>query len=152
MISLGGLLTCPLVYLYRRALICFRFYVAFIYLQKGIQVLALQWRAGDGAAHLSISISLLVLMFGYACSWLGNSSLFKQPVRVFLKDYGTPLAIVFFTGYQYFGKLGHVDLEHLPVSKAFSPTINRNWVVRFWDIGVSEIFLAIPFATLLTIL
>ncbi|PWW73562.1 hypothetical protein C7212DRAFT_284748 [Tuber magnatum] len=130
----------------------FGFYVAFIYLQKGIQVLALQWRAGDAAAHLSISISLLVLVFGYVCSWLGNSNLFRQPVRVFLKDYGTPLSIVFFTGYQYIGKMKHIDLERLPVSQAFFPTTERGWLVHFWDISVGQVFLAIPFALLLTIL
>ncbi|PUU74025.1 HCO3 transporter family-domain-containing protein [Tuber borchii] len=130
----------------------FGFYVAFIYLQKGIQVLTLQWRAGDAAAYLSISISLLVLMSGYACSWLGNSSLFRQPVRVFLKDYGTPLSIVCFTGYQYIGKMKHIELERLPVSQAFFPTMERGWLVHFWDISVGQVFLAIPFALLLTIL
>jgi len=130
----------------------FGFYVAFIYLQKGIQVLSLQWRTGDAAAYLSISISLLVLMFGYACSWLGNSNLFRHPVRVFLKDYGTPLSIVCFTGYQYLGKMKHIDLEKLPVSQAFSPTMERGWLVHFWDISVGQVFLAIPFALLLTIL
>ncbi|KAL7270970.1 hypothetical protein RUND412_006307, partial [Rhizina undulata] len=128
------------------------FYVAFIYLQKGIQVLTLQWEAGDAAAYLSISIALLVLMTGYACGVLGESNLFKHPIRVFLKDYGTPLTVVFFTGYQYFGRMGEIQLEQLPITRAFHPTTERGWFVHFWDIPVGDVFLAIPFAVLLTIL
>ena len=121
-----------------------RFYVAFIYIQKGIQVLSLQWRAGDASAHLSISIALLVLLFGYLAGIIGESSLFKHPVRVFLKDYGTPLAVIFFTAYQYIGKVKSVPLEHLPIGKAFSPTAERGWLIHFWDLGTGDIFLAMP--------
>ncbi|KAI5847767.1 HCO3 transporter family protein [Morchella snyderi] len=130
----------------------FGFYVAFIYLQKGIQILTLQWHASDAAAHLSISISLLVLMVGYGCGVIGDSNLFKQPVRTFLKDYGTPLTVIFFTGYQFVGKMADVKLEQLPISKAFHPTIDRPWLVDFWNIEVGHVFLAVPFAILLTIL
>ncbi|KAF8536441.1 HCO3 transporter family-domain-containing protein [Trichophaea hybrida] len=130
----------------------FGFYVAFIYLQKGIQVLTLQWRAGDASAYLSISIALLVLIIGYIAGIIGASSLFSHSARVFLKDYGTPLAVIFFTGYQYMGKMKAIPLEHLPISKAFYPTTERGWFIHFWDISVGDIFLAIPFAILLTIL
>ena len=40
----------------------------------------------------------------------------------------------------------------LPTSKAFFPTTDRKWLVDFWDINVGDVFLAIPFALLLTIL
>lgn len=128
--------------------------MAFIYLQKGVQVLTRQWKDGDdgASAYLSISIALLVLMAGYGCEVLGESNLFTHPVRVFLKDYGTPLAVVFFTGYQYFGRMRAVPLEHLPISRAFHPTTDRGWFIHFWDISVGDVFLAIPFAVLLTIL
>jgi hypothetical protein len=128
------------------------FYVAFIYLQKGVQVLALQWRQGDASAYLSISIALLVLVFGYLSGILGESHLFTHPIRVFLKDYGTPLTVIFFTGYQYFGKMRGIELAHLPTSRAFLPTTDRGWFIHFWDISVADVFLAIPFAVLLTIL
>ena len=122
----------------------FGFYVAFIYLQKGVQVLTLQWRAGDASAYLSISIALLVLIFGYLAGVLGESNLFNHQIRVFLKDYGTPLTVIFFTGYQYFGKMRGIPLEHLPISKAFSTTPDRGWFVHFWEIDVADVFLAIP--------
>ncbi|KAL2051247.1 hypothetical protein ABVK25_008496 [Lepraria finkii] len=45
-----------------------------------------------------------------------------------------------------------VDLATLPTSKAFFPTQDRGWFIHFWDIDVADIFIAIPFAVLLTIL
>ncbi|KAK0720444.1 anion exchange protein 4 [Lasiosphaeris hirsuta] len=128
----------------------FGFYVAFIYLQKGIQVLE---RLGDDEPfYLSIVVALLVFAVAYICGELGRSSLFKHPVRVFFKDYGTPLTVVFFTGFVHMGKLKGVPLENLPTSTAFLPTAARGWFIRFWEIRTADIFLAIPFAILLTVL
>jgi len=128
----------------------FGFYVAFIYLQKGIQVLQ---RLGDEEPfYLSIAVALLVFVVAYICAELGKSSLFKHSVRVFLKDYGTPLTVVFFTGFVHMGRMKNVPLETLPTSTAFFPTVNRGWLVDFWNISVVDVFLALPFAVLLTIL
>jgi boron transporter len=131
----------------------FGFYVAFIYLQKGIQVLTRQWGlAGESSAYLSVMVSLLVLGFAYGCGVLGESNLLQRHVRKFIEDYGTPLTIIFFTGFVHIGHMKDVHVETLPTSKAFHPTMDRNWFVHFWDIKVGEVFLAIPFAVLLTIL
>ncbi|KAK0635405.1 HCO3 transporter family-domain-containing protein [Bombardia bombarda] len=128
----------------------FGFYVAFIYLQKGIQVLE---RLGDGAPfYLSLVVALLVFAIAYICGELGRGSLFKHPVRVFLKDYGTPLTVVFFTGFVHLGKMKDIPLENLPTSTSFFPTADRGWFIHFWDINVADVFLAIPFAILLTVL
>ncbi|POR39593.1 Uncharacterized protein TPAR_00233 [Tolypocladium paradoxum] len=128
----------------------FGFYVAFIYLQKGVEVLA---RLGSSSAfYLSVVAALLVFMTAYACGQLGASSLFRHPVRVFLKDYGTPLTLVFFTSFVHFGRMREVELERLPTGIAFMPTSGRAWLVSFWDLSLGEIFTALPFAVLLTIL
>lgn len=128
----------------------FGFYVAFIYLQKGVQVLTL---LGDREPfYLSVMAAMLVFFIAYACSQLGASTLFHHHVRVFLKDYGTPLTVIFFTGFVRIGRMKEVSLESLPTSAAFFPTQDRGWLVHFWDIRVADVFLAIPFALLLTIL
>ncbi|CAK7240018.1 MAG: hypothetical protein STHCBS139747_001453 [Sporothrix thermara] len=129
----------------------FGFYVAFIYLQKGIQVLS---RLGDAEPfYLSIFVGLAVFVVAYICGEIGRGSLFKHPVRVFLKDYGTPLTVIFFTGFVHIGRMRNVSLEVLPTGIAFEPTDGtRSWLVHFWDIRVGDVFLAIPFALLLTIL
>ena len=128
----------------------FGFYVAFVYIQKGIQVLTAQ--GYDEAFYLSLVVALLVLGFAYGCGVLGASTLFFHPIRVFITDYGTPLCIIFFTGFVHFGRMRDVTLETLPISKAFFPTADRGWFIHFWDIPVGDVFLAIPFAILLTIL
>ncbi|KAK9477074.1 HCO3 transporter family-domain-containing protein [Lipomyces japonicus] len=137
----------------------FGFYVAFIYLQKGIQVLTRQFDKSDIEGFLSIMIALLVLIFGYLCQIIGeNSPLFWRPIRRFLSDYGTPLVIVFFTGFIHIGKMRGYDIQKLPISHAFQPTADRlvrhhGWFIHFWEgITIGDVFLAIPFAILLTIL
>ncbi|KAI1262452.1 HCO3 transporter family-domain-containing protein [Xylariaceae sp. FL1019] len=129
----------------------FGFYVAFIYLQKGIQVLE---RFGDGAPfYLSLSVALLVFAIAYICGELGSASaLFRHPVRVFLKDYGTPLTVIFFTGFVHFGRMKSVELDRLPTSRPFFPTADRPWLVDPGDVSVREVFVALPFAILLTVL
>lgn len=142
-----------LTYVTRFSCDIFGFYVAFIYIQKGIQVLTRQWdMAGETSAWLSIVVALLVLMSAYVCGLIGNSSLFQHYVRKFIEDYGTPLTIVFFTGFVHYGHMKDVHVETLPTSKAFFPTQDRSWLVDLWNISVSDVFLAIPFAILLTIL
>ncbi|KAI9843592.1 MAG: hypothetical protein M1838_002541 [Thelocarpon superellum] len=141
-----------LTYVTRFSCDIFGFYVAFIYLQKGIQVLTRQWATGDTSAYLSITVALLVLMCAYGCGVIGSSSLFQRYVRVFIKDYGTPLSIIFFTGFVHIGRMGSVELQSLPTSQSFFPTLDRGWLIHFWDISIADVFLAIPFAVLLTIL
>ncbi|KAK7206617.1 HCO3 transporter family protein [Myxozyma melibiosi] len=138
----------------------FGFYVAFIYLQKGIQVLTRQFERSDSEGFISIMIALLVLIFGYLCHIIGNNSpLFWRPIRRFIADYGTPLIVVFFTGFIHIGKLRNYDIQRLPIGATFVPTAGstasrpHGWFIHFWhDISVGDVFLAIPFALLLTIL
>lgn len=129
----------------------FGFYVACIYLQKGVQVLN---NLGDQQPfYLSIMVGLLVFMVAYICGELGRSRLFTHQVRIFLKDYGTPLTVIFFSGFVHIGKMRGVHLENLPTGIAFEPTQQqRGWLVDFWNMSVSDVFLALPFAVLLTIL
>lgn len=46
-----------------------------------------------------------------------------------------------------------VEVEVLPTSIAFMPTNqDRGWLVKFWELSVGDVFLALPFAVLLTVL
>jgi len=142
-----------LTYITRFSCDIFGFYVAFIYLQKGIQVLTRLWENRDPASpYVQIMVSLLVFGFAYLCGIIGESPLLHRHVRKFVEDYGTPLVIIFFTGFVYIGHMRDVSLEKLPTSRAFFPTTDRSWFVNFWDVSVGEVFLALPFGLLLTIL
>ncbi len=129
----------------------FGFYVACIYLQKGVQVL--ERLGSEEPFYLSVLVAVLVFTVASACSSLGRSSLFSHAVRIFLKDYGTPLTVVFFSGFVHMGRMRSVQLEVLPTSRAFFPTLaGRGWLVDFWNTSVGDVFLALPFAVLLTVL
>lgn len=117
------------------------------------QVLASQFAAGQASGYLSIAISLLVLIVGMGFQVVGTSRLFRHSVRILLTDYGTIITIVFFTAFPHFGgELGTTVLLNLPTSPSFQTTTGRGWLVDFWNIGVANVFLAILFAILLTIL
>lgn len=135
-------------------------FINVIYIQKGVQILTRQFAAGDEVAgYLSVVIALLVMIFGMVTVIIGNfSRLFKHPIRKFFADYGLPLTVVFFTGFAYFpGRLGEATLQRLPTRGSFTPTTDtggrtHGWFIHFWDIAVGDVFLAIPFAILLTLL
>ncbi|KKA26173.1 hypothetical protein TD95_005233 [Thielaviopsis punctulata] len=128
----------------------FGFYVACIYIQKGIQVL--ERLGADASFYLSIVLALLVFIVSYTAAKVGESSLFTHPVRVFLADYGTPLTLVFFTGFVHIGRMRNVHVETLPTGQAFEPTGRSSWFVNPQDVSVGDAFLAAPFGVLLTIL
>lgn len=131
----------------------FGFYVALIYLQKGVQVLTRSWKNPSPASpYLQIMVALLVMLFALGCGIIGDSRLLPRLVRQFVADYGTPLTIIFFTGFVHIGHMENVPLDVLPTSKAFFPTIDRSWFVNPGNLSVGEVFLALPFAILLTIL
>lgn len=142
-----------LTYVTRFSCDIFGFYVAFIYLQKGIQVLTRTWASPSPASpYLQVMVALLVMMFAFGCGIVGSSRLFPRVIRKIIEDYGTPLTIIFFTGFVHIGHMEAVPLDKLPVSKSFHPTSDRSWFVNPGDLSVGEVFLALPFGLLLTIL
>ena len=118
-------------------------------------MLVRQFSLGSASAYLSIMVSLLVLIVAYMCGIIGGSSLFHRYVRKFIEDYGTPLTIIFFTGFVHIGHMENIDMNTLPTSKAFFPTDperNTNWIVHFWDVRKQDVGTSFPFAIVLTIL
>jgi boron transporter len=112
-----------------------------------------QFAADQSGGYLSIAIPLLVLIIGMSFQVVCRSRPFRLAVRIFLTDYGTIMTIVFFTRFPHFGgELSITQLLNLPTSPAFETTTGRGWLVNFWTLGVGNIFLAIPFAVLLTVL
>ncbi|KAK9449046.1 HCO3 transporter family-domain-containing protein [Limtongia smithiae] len=137
----------------------FGLFNALIYIQKGIQVLTRQFSGSNTNGFISAMVALASLMAGFTCQIIGTgSTLFCRPIRRFLADYGTPLTVVFFTGFVHIGKMRGYDIKKLPVGASFEPTASaavrpHGWFIHFWeDISVGEVFLALPFALLLTVL
>lgn len=149
-------LVSPVMFLAFSSVVCtFRKECKFITIEfwADEQVLVSQFAAGQASGYLSIAMSLLVLIVGMGFQAVGTSRLFRHAIRILLTDYGTIMTIVFFTAFPHFGgELGSTTLLNLPTSPSFQTTTGRGWLVNFWNLGVGNIFLAIPFAVLLTIL
>lgn len=143
----------------------FGFFICIVYCQKAVQMLDRQFKEdGPTAGFASVMISLLMVIFGIGLSVFGTTMHYFKPwTRKFFSDYGVPMAVVFFTGFVHFG--GHMNDAHLatlPTTKAFAPTTQseaigrtHGWFIHFWpgeNISVGDVFLAVPYAILLTFL
>lgn len=136
-------------------------FINIIYIEKGIQILIRQLEHSDdqAGAYFSIVVALCVLIFGVVSLVLaGHSNFGTIYMRKFVKDYSLPLIVVFFTGFTFFpGRISELKLLRLEVATAFQPTTDlfgrdHGWFINFWHVNVGYVFLAIPFAILLTAL
>lgn len=143
----------------------FGFFICVIYCQKAVAILSNQFtEMGAASGFCSVMIALLMVIFGLGSNIFGSTlHYFKAPVRKIFVDYGVPMAVIFFTGFVHFGGwLDNVDLARLPTTRAFQPTSSseevgrgHGWFIHFWPnkhISVGDMFLAVPFAVLLTFL
>ncbi|VEU21169.1 DEKNAAC102048 [Brettanomyces naardenensis] len=141
----------------------FGFFINIVYIQKGIQILVHQFSLGDpsdstASGFASITLALVMALFGCFAYFFGDKTLYLKPrIRTIFRDYGTPLCVIFFTGFIHFGgQLSNVSFATLPVGTAFHPTSSgrpKDWFIRFWEgVTVADVFLALPFGVLLTAL
>lgn len=138
----------------------FGLFINIVYIQKGIEILTRQFNNSNiDGGFASVVLAICMAIFGISAIFFGSKTHYLPiQLRFFIRDYSTPLSVVFFTGFIHFGGyLSNVNFSKLPITQSFRPTdsINRgsNWFIYFWsDISVGDIFLAIPFAFLLTIL
>lgn len=74
-------------------------------------------------------------------------------IRKAIADYAYPLATLWWTGFSHIpGRIKDSDLLRIPITKAFYPTVERPWLVPFWDIPVKWVFVALPMGILMTLL
>lgn len=141
----------------------FGFFICVVYLQKGVQLLNNQFREISLASgYCSTMIAILMVLFGVGSAVFGKElHYFNRHARKVFVDYGVPVAVIFFAGFIHFGGgLDATEIARLPITKSFHPTYSgvdraHGWFIHFWPptyISVGDVFLAIPFAILLTIL
>lgn len=136
----------------------FGFFINFVYITKGIEILARQFDVSQASGFGSVVIALIMLIFGVSTYAFGKNCHFLLPwIRKMFLDYGVPACVVFFTGIIHFGGAFSTTIfARLPTGNSFQPTDPTHrpygWFIHFWEIDVSDVFLAIPFAILLTFL
>ncbi|KAF8319782.1 hypothetical protein DL93DRAFT_2132218 [Clavulina sp. PMI_390] len=138
----------------------FGFYVSWVYLQYGVQVITRQFPGPDSTspgtgtegAFVTIILSLLTLVTAHLFLVLSRTSLFHRLIRRFLSDYGMPISVIAASAMAYWGRFNEANPTTLPVGGAFTAAGGRAWLVRFWEMDGKWVGVAFPFGIVLTIL
>lgn len=133
----------------------FGFFVAWVYLQYGIQMTTRQFEESSAeAAYVSLILSLLVVVCAQLFNVAANSSLLHRHARRFLSDYGMPISVIAVSACAYWGRFQASAPNTLPVGQSFEAAGGRSWLVRFWDMNGDPkwVAVAIPFGFILFIL
>ncbi|KAH7322128.1 HCO3 transporter family-domain-containing protein [Rhizoctonia solani] len=131
----------------------FGFYVAWVYLQYGVQVITRQLPLVESSSvFVSIILALTMLVTGHLFGILSRSDIGHRFMRRFFADYGMPISVVACTALAYWGKFNIANPLTLPTSGAFSPAGGRPWLVKFWELDGIWVGIAFPFGFVLFIL
>jgi boron transporter len=134
----------------------FGMYVGIIYMIKGVEELVAQfYQEGSSwtAGYLSIVIALCYWFSVTVLEMMGGTIFFKPWIRKMLSDYAYPIATIWWTGFSHIpGRIKSAGLLRIPHTRAFYPTVDRGWLVDFWNLPVKWVFVALPIGILLTLL
>ena len=121
---------------------------------------------------MSVTIALMFFFTVYVLEMVGKGTWFRPWARGLLGDYAYPvrysfifvsaatthkhleqIATIFWTGFAHFpGQLRATNVSKLPHTRAFYPTVDRGWLIDFWNLEVKWIFVALPIGFLLMLL
>ncbi|KAF8902338.1 HCO3 transporter family-domain-containing protein [Gymnopilus junonius] len=136
----------------------FGFYVSWVYLEYGIQVLTRQFNStpvespNEQGVLVSIFLALLMLVTAFLFDSLSKTPYFHRHVRRFLADYGMPISLVASSAMAYWGRFNYANPITLPIGGAFQAAGGRNWLVKFWELDGKWVGIALPFGFILWVL
>lgn len=134
----------------------FGFYVAWVYIQYGVQVIVRQFSQTDEASSfLGIILALIMLVLPHIFNLVYKSSFSHRHLRRLSTDYGMPIALIATSGLAYWGRFDKYVLEQgmtLPTGTAFHPANGREWLVQWWSLPGKYVGIAFPFGVVLFIL
>ncbi|KAG7451433.1 uncharacterized protein BT62DRAFT_1071998 [Guyanagaster necrorhizus] len=134
----------------------FGFYVSWVYLQYGIQVITRQFKDSTSSSlqgtFVSIILAILMLVVSFLFQSLSGKTLFHRRVRRFLADYGMPISLVATSAMAYWGRFNSANPLTLPVNGAFEAAGGREWLVKFWQLEGKWVGVAFPFGIVLWVL
>ncbi|KAI6024253.1 HCO3 transporter family-domain-containing protein [Pisolithus marmoratus] len=130
----------------------FGFYVSWIYLQYGVQVITRQFTGGFVSAAVGIILAILMVVTSFIFQSLSQRPYFHRIIRQFFADYGMPISLVATSAMAYWGRLHSANAITLPVGGAFQAANGRSWLVKFWELDGKWVGIALPFGIVLWIL
>ncbi|EKD11811.1 uncharacterized protein L3040_007211 [Drepanopeziza brunnea f. sp. 'multigermtubi'] len=132
----------------------FGMYVGIIYMIKGVEELvSLFDEFGSVDGYLSIVIALLFSGTVYTLEKIGTGVLAKPWMRGLLADYAYPISTIFWVGFAHIpGTIKRANISRLDITRAFYPTLPRDWLIEFWTLDAKWVFVAMPFGFLVMLL
>ncbi|KAG1898217.1 HCO3 transporter family-domain-containing protein [Suillus fuscotomentosus] len=130
----------------------FGFYVSWVYLQYGVQVITRQFSGDFEGALVGITLALLMLVTSFLFQCLSETTLFHRHIRRFFSDYGMPISLIAASSMAYWGRFNASNPSTLPVGGAFQAANGRAWLVKFWELDGKWVGVALPFGIILWIL
>ncbi|KAG1763040.1 HCO3 transporter family-domain-containing protein [Suillus occidentalis] len=130
----------------------FGFYISWVYLQYGVQVITRQFSGEFDGALVGIILGLLMLVTSFLFQRLSETTLFHRHIRRFFSDYGMPISLIAASGMAYWGRFNASNPTTLPVGGAFQAANGRAWIVKFWELDGKWVGVALPFGIILWIL
>ncbi|EGX45337.1 hypothetical protein AOL_s00170g44 [Orbilia oligospora ATCC 24927] len=131
----------------------FGMYVGIIYLIKGVEELVAEFDESTSGGFMGIVVAMLYFGSVYTLEKFGSGLFFNPTVRGFIADYAYPIATVFWVGFCHIpGNLKDTHVQLLPITQAFQPSTDRDWVIDFWNLDVKWVFASMPFGFLITLL
>lgn len=135
----------------------FGYYVGVIYIEKGIELLILEFEPSpldNATGWLSVTIAILFTVSVYLASAIGGTTYLPFRLRHLVAYFAFIAGILFWTGFSHFpeNSLRRIPIERLPITKSFFPTMDRPWLVDFWNIEVRWVFVGLPLGFLITLL
>lgn len=130
----------------------FGFYISWVYLQYGVQVITRQFNGDFEGALVGIILALLMLVTSFLFQRLSETTLFHRHIRRFFSDYGMPISLIATSSMAYWGRFNTSDPTTLPVGGAFQAANGRVWLVKFWELDGKWVGIALPFGIILWIL
>ena len=131
----------------------FGLYVGVVYVQKGIELLVREFD-DNATGWLSVTIAILFCVTVYFVSLIGSSSYLPFRLRRLVGGMAFPAGCIFWSGFAHIP--GHtiksVPIARLPITKSFFPTLERGWLVDFWNINVKYVFIGAPLGLLVMLL
>ncbi|KAK4194547.1 putative transporter [Triangularia verruculosa] len=99
----------------------------------------------------AIGTCLVAILLSTATKW---KPLFGRVIRMGLSEYAAAISIILFIGIPYIGDLANLDHGRLAVQTSFRPTNPERdlFLVRFWELPVECVFIAIIPGAIITIL
>lgn len=140
----------------------FGLFINIVYIQKGIQVLSLQFNSTERGKDVeggfaSVVVSLVMVIFGLMFKNFNQTPFFNHTIRTFISDYSTPLSVLFWSAFTHFG--GYLEVIHfqkLPITESFHPTSSTRRDKSTWlayhPTSAKDVFIALPFGIILTVL